>query len=153
MALLPGPCSSDSSGSLPQTAPDLVAVRRPLSEAGEGKSGVKERVDASFEPAHQRGVFAVPWGGGETTAPFLDPEQQTADAWGEPSNCVIRRAIALSVRMQKRLQKFNVEHNLPLRLSVGITHGAVTAGVFGRKHFTFDVREFILATALIIFWG
>jgi class 3 adenylate cyclase len=50
-----------------------------------------------------------------------------------------RRAIDFAREIHRTVRRFNVEHSLKLRLTVGISAGPVVAGIVGRDKFIYDV--------------
>ncbi len=50
-----------------------------------------------------------------------------------------RRAIDFAKEIQRTVKRFNIEHALDLRLTVGISAGPVVAGIVGRDKFIYDV--------------
>jgi class 3 adenylate cyclase len=50
-----------------------------------------------------------------------------------------RRAVDFAREIQRTVRRFNAEHNLKLRLTVGISAGPVVAGIVGRDKFIYDV--------------
>jgi len=50
-----------------------------------------------------------------------------------------RRAVDFAREIQRAAKRFNAEHSLDLRLTVGISAGPVVAGIVGRDKFIYDV--------------
>jgi class 3 adenylate cyclase len=50
-----------------------------------------------------------------------------------------RRAIGFAREMHRAVRRFNAEHALDLRLTVGISAGPVVAGIIGRDKFIYDI--------------
>ncbi len=50
-----------------------------------------------------------------------------------------RRAIDFAREMHRTVRRFNAEHAVDLRLTVGVSAGPVVAGIVGRDKFIYDV--------------